>query len=140
MIPSNAADPGIDELYAAWAEAFRRQDLLGIMSLITADYLLWAPGAPPMTRDSLSPRLAAALITYDITPMFEREECLVSGDLAFERGWDVQSIRPRAGGETQTQRQRVFLILQRERDGKWRFARGMSQPGPAPLLDAKPGR
>jgi hypothetical protein len=33
-------------------------------------------------------RLAAALSAYEVTPSFEREERLVAGDLAFERGWD----------------------------------------------------
>jgi len=120
----------IDELYTAWAKAFRRQDVESVLDLLTPDYVLWAAGAPPATADTLAPRLEAAFTTYDITPSFEREERLVSGDLAFERGWDVQQLRPRAGGDMKTLRQRVFLVLRRGRDGKWRFARGMSQPGP----------
>ena len=67
---------------------------------------------------------------YYLVPSFEREEQLVSGDLAFERGWDIQEIHPRVGGDARIHRQRVFLLLQRGRDGKWRFARGMSQAGP----------
>ena len=56
---------------------------------------------------------------------FEREEQIVSGDLAFEQGWDVQTLRPRGGGDGRTQRQHVALVLQRGTDGVWRFARGM---------------
>ena len=123
-------DSGIDELYKAWGDAFRRQDVQAIFELLTSDYVLWPAGAPPMTRDSLEPRLVATLGAYEVTPSFEREERLVNGDLAFECGWDVQQIRPRASGEMKTLRQRVFLILRRGSDGKWRFARGMSQPGP----------
>jgi ketosteroid isomerase-like protein len=67
---------------------------------------------------------------YDVTPSFELEERLVAGDWAFERGWDVQQVRPCNGGEVTTHRHRVFLMLQRGVDGRWRFARGMSQPGP----------
>ena len=40
-------------------------------------------------------------------------------------------VTPRAGGDSITQRQRVFMILRRQIDGRWLFARGMSQPGPA---------
>ena len=87
-------------------------------------------GAAPLTIEALRPRLAAALAAYDIEPSFEREEQIVSGDWAFERGWDVQAVKPRAGGPGHVQRQRVFLILRRGTDGRWRFARGMSQPGP----------
>jgi uncharacterized protein (TIGR02246 family) len=129
--PLIQADPDIDALYAAWREAFQRQDLEAIFDLLTPDYVLWAPGAPPMDRDALRPRLAAALETYEIAPAFECEERIVVGDLAFERGWDIQEARPRAGGDPVSQRQRVFLILRRRSDGRWRFARGMSQPGPA---------
>ena len=130
MAATNKADSRIDALYLAWGDAFRRQDVNAILDLLTPDYVLWAPDAPPMTRESLAPRLAATLGAYEVTPSFEREERLVTGDLAFERGWDVQQIRPRAGGAMKTHRQRVFLILRRGSDGKWRFARGMSQPGP----------
>jgi ketosteroid isomerase-like protein len=128
---SSESDSEIDKLYEAWRDAFRRRDVQAIFDLLTSDYVLWPAGAPSMTRDSLKPRLVAALSAYEITPSFEREERLVAGHVAFERGWDVQQIRPRAGGEIKTQRQRVFLILRRGGDGKWRFARGMSQPGPA---------
>jgi ketosteroid isomerase-like protein len=122
--------PGIDALYTKWRDAFRRRDVDGVLGLLTPDYVLWAPGAPPADAIVLRPQLAAAVAAYDIDPSFECEERLVSGDLAIERGWDVQTVQPRDGGPTQTRRQRVFLVLRRSPDGLWRFARGMSQPGP----------
>ena len=125
------SDPGIEALYSAWREAIRRSDVDAVMNLLTPDYVLWSPGAPPMSREDLAPRLRAALDAYEITPSFEREEQIVSGDLAFERGWDVQDARSRTGGESRSQRSRVFLVLRRGEDGQWRFARGMTQPGPA---------
>jgi uncharacterized protein (TIGR02246 family) len=125
------ADSEIDELYKAWGEAFQRKDVHAILDLLAQDYVLWPTGAPAIDRNSLVPRLAATLRSYDVTPSFERVERLVEGDFAFERGWDVQHFRPYTGGETTTHRQRVFLVLQRGDDGRWRFARGMSQPGPS---------
>ena len=125
------ADTEIDQLYDAWGEAFQSKNVDAILSLLTLDYVLWPTGAPAISRDSLVPRLTATLSTHDVSPSFEREERLVAGDLAFERGWDIQQIRPCDGGEVTTHRQRVFLVLQRGDDGRWRFARGMSQPGPA---------
>jgi ketosteroid isomerase-like protein len=124
-------DSGIESLYTAWREAFKRGDVNAIVGLLTPDYVLWAPGRPPADVSSLRPQLAAALAAYEIDSSFEREERLVAGDLAFERGWDVQVLRPRNGGDALTARQRVFLILRRSPDGRWRFARGMGQPGPA---------
>jgi ketosteroid isomerase-like protein len=126
------SDPQIDDLYRAWSDAFRHEDVGAIIALLTPDYVLWAPGAPPQDADGLRPRFAAALATYEIIPAFECEERLVSGDLAFDRGWDTQSLRLRAGGEFQSYRQRVFLLLRRCSDGVWRFARAMSQAGPSP--------
>jgi uncharacterized protein (TIGR02246 family) len=125
-------DPDIEALYAAWRDAIRRQDIDGVFALLEPDYLLWTPGAAGLTVDSLRPLLAAAFTAYAIEPSFEREEQIVLGDWAFERGWDVQTVTPRAGGPGKVQRQRVFLMLRRGADGRWRFARGMSQAGPTP--------
>src|SRR6266704_3263377 len=59
-----------------------------------------------MRRDSFAALLATTFSAYDVTPSFAREERLVSGDFAFERGWDTQRICPCAGGEVKTQRHR----------------------------------
>jgi uncharacterized protein (TIGR02246 family) len=124
----------IDDLYKAWSDAIRRGDVEAIIELITPDYVLWAPGqAPIVGRDSLREMLAPALSTYDISSSFERTESLVAGDLAVDFGWDVQTVTPRAGGEARAARQRVVLVMRRQPDGRWLFARGMSQPGPVTI-------
>jgi ketosteroid isomerase-like protein len=125
------SEPAIDDLYAAWGDAFRRQDVDAVIALMTSDYLLWTPGAPELDAEALRPRLKAAFAAYEVTSTFECVERLVVGDLAVDRGWDIQRLRPRAGGEELVNRQRVMLVLRRSSDGKWRFGRGMSQPGPA---------
>lgn len=104
---STIADSEIDQLYTAWGEAFQCKHTEAILDLLTPDYLLWPAGAPAMNRESLRPRLAATFNVYDITPSFQREERLVSGDFAFERGWDVQEIRPRGGGENNASAARI---------------------------------
>jgi ketosteroid isomerase-like protein len=118
-------DRGLDALHMAWAEAFRRRDVDAVLALLTDDYVLLTRDAPPMDAAALKPRLLAAFAAYDIEPSFEREERFVSGDLAFEQGWDVQRTRPRAGGNPRAERQHVALLLRRGADGVWRFARGM---------------
>jgi uncharacterized protein (TIGR02246 family) len=121
-------DPEIEALYAAWADAFHREDVDAIFDLLTPDYVLVRAGAPALGQEQLRPLFAAVLQAHRITPAFEREEQIVDGDLAFERGWDIQTVENRADGNTRTQRSHVFLILRRAPDGRWRFARGMSQP------------
>ena len=130
MAAIREVDSGIDALYVDCRDAFAREDINAILELLTPDYVLWAPGTPSTTRASLAPRLATAFSTHYLVPSFEREEQLVSGNLAFEQGWDIQEIRPHAGGDARIHRQRVFLLLKRGSDGKWRFARGMSQAEP----------
>jgi ketosteroid isomerase-like protein len=131
MIGLTEQDSAIDALFAEWRAAYQRKDVDAILALLTQDYLLWAPAAEPIGIDGLKPRLAAALAAFDVEPSYDREERIVSGDLAFERGWDVQHVIPRNGGDVINQRQRVFMILRRDPDGRWRFARGMSQSGPS---------
>jgi ketosteroid isomerase-like protein len=125
------SEPGIDDLYTAWGEAFRLQNVDAIVELMTPDYVLWAPGTAELDPESLRLRLKSAFAAYDITSTFECVERLVAGEVAVDRGWDVQQLRPRSGGEVLVHRQRVMLVLRRSSDGKWRFARGMSQAGPA---------
>ncbi len=121
----------VDDLFTEWRAAFQRKDIVAILSMLTDDYLLWAPATPPIGIDMLRPRLENAFAAYDVEPGYESEERIVSGDLAFERGWDTQEVRPRAGGDAIVQRQRVFMVLRRAADGRWQFARGMSHAGPA---------
>ncbi len=125
------SNSGIDALYLAWRDAFRRGDVDAVLGLLTPDYVLWAPGKPAIGFAELRPLLLAAVEAYEIDSTFECEERIVSGDLAVERGWDVQTIKPRGGGPVQVQRQRIFVVLRRTPEGAWRFARGISQPGPA---------
>lgn len=125
------ADPAIDELYRTWREAFGRGDVTRVLALLTPDYTLWPPGLPLMGIEGLRPQLEAAFATYEIDSSFERVECIVSGDVAIDSGWDVQVVRPKSGGPPLTRRQRVWVILRRDGDARWRFARGIAQPGPA---------
>jgi ketosteroid isomerase-like protein len=125
------SEPGIGQLYIAWAAAFQRQDVDAIVALLTADYVLWATGAVELDAESLRPRLKAAFAAYEITSTFECAERLVAADLAVDRGWDIQRLRPRSGGEQIVHRQRVMLVLRRCSDDRWRFARAISQAGPA---------
>ncbi len=120
----------IDVTHERWRDAYRRRDVEGVLALLTDDYCLWAPGREAMAVSQLEPVLRAALDAYDCSPSFERIELLTSGDLAIDIGWDIQHLTPRAGGPLILQKQRVCVVLRRESDGVWRYARGMAQPGP----------
>ena len=120
----------IDATHDRWREAYRRGDVEAVLALLTDDYCLWAPGREPIAVAELEARLRAAFDAYDCSPSFERIELLTAGDLAIDIGWDVQHLTPRTGGTPIVQKQRVCVVLRREADGVWRYARGMVQPGP----------
>jgi uncharacterized protein (TIGR02246 family) len=132
MPTESESHAAIEAMYSSWIAAFERADIDAILSLLTPDYTLWSPGAPPLVgRDRVRPLLRAALAAHVVVPTFELEERFISGDLAVDVGWDVQAVQPKDGSPARVQRQRVMLVLQRDSVGAWRFARGMSQPGPA---------
>jgi uncharacterized protein (TIGR02246 family) len=129
----NEEGQGIVALHAEWVEAMRESNVARLLSLMHEDYVLWAAGVPPMQgRDAVRPALEAAFSRFEIDPSFVCEARVVEGDLAIERGWDVQVLRPRAGGDEITQRQRVMLVATKGTDGQWRFLWGMSQPSENP--------
>lgn len=70
--------------------------------------------------------MRGAMEKYDISPGFDAVETIVAGDWAFQRGVERMTVTPRAGGESQTREQRALLILRRDGDGRWRYARGMT--------------
>jgi len=125
-------DQAIEALHDRWIRAVQDADIDALILLLTPDYVLWSPGSPPVVGpEAVRLLFEATFEVCDIEPSFELEERIISGDLAVERGWDVQTIRPGDGSAPRTRRQRAFLVLRRGDDGEWRFARGMSQAGPA---------
>jgi ketosteroid isomerase-like protein len=73
----------------------------------------------PMTAEheivALIQRWAAAMAASDTDSL-----------VAFVRGVEYDHLRPRSGGPEVEQSQRSFTLIRREADGRWRFARGMT--------------
>jgi ketosteroid isomerase-like protein len=82
--------------------------------------------------------MSAALAKYSVTQSFEPTETVVSGDWAFQRGIERIRAVPRDGGTPQENVQRALVILRRGDDGRWRYARGMTNglPPSAPSSSA----
>lgn len=121
---------------AAWVAAVAARNAEALRPLLTDDYEVWANAAPPLRGvDAAVEAMGAALARYDIEQAFEPVETVIAGDWAFERGFERMTVVPIGGGPTQTLVQRALLILRRGTDGKWQYARGMtnSLPPTAPL-------
>ena len=70
--------------------------------------------------------MQAAMQRFRIEQGFEPEETVVTGDWAFERGIETMRVTPRDGSPPRTLSQRTVVILRRGSDGRWRYARGMT--------------
>ena len=66
---------------------------------------------------------------------FETLERIVLDGWAFVRGIEHNRVTPK-GGETVEIRQRAFMVLRREEDGSWRFARWMTNLESRPAAPA----
>jgi ketosteroid isomerase-like protein len=121
----NRATP--EDVREAWVAAVASRDPEALRPLLSEDYEVWANGAPPLHgADAAVEAMRAAMDRYHITQSFEPVESVITGDWAFERGVERMTITPVAGGPTQTMTQRALLILRRDADGQWQYARGMT--------------
>jgi uncharacterized protein (TIGR02246 family) len=122
---------GIDKTLKEWAKAIKQGDSAALVSLVTKDGEFWTHGAPPVKgRDALKEAFDKFFTQFSAEQSFIEVERQVSGEWAFLRGLEINILKPRAGGEPTEYRQRAFSILRLEPDGRWRFARGMTNQGP----------
>jgi uncharacterized protein (TIGR02246 family) len=125
----------IDAVRDSWVAAVATGDAAALADLVTPDYEVWAHGAPAMSGPAtVVTAMGAALARYAVTQQFEPIETVVAGNWAFQRGIERMRVEPRDGGPTREMTQRAMLILRRGDDGRWRYARGMTNglpPEPA---------
>jgi len=115
-----------------WVAAVAARDVDAIRSLLTDDYEVWAHGTPPMRGADAAAAMGAALGKFEIAQSFDPIETVVSGDWAFERGIERMVVTSRDGSApARDVSQRALLILHRGADGRWRYARGMTNGLPA---------
>jgi uncharacterized protein (TIGR02246 family) len=121
------ADAEIDQTFAEWEEAGRRGDAETLASLVTDDAEFWSQGRPTMRgRASVLEAFRATFAVYEAAHRWEKIERIVIGDWAFERGHEHNVVVNKSDGTRIEVRQRGFTVLHREADGRWRFARGMT--------------
>lgn len=121
----------IARLRAAWMRAVAVGDAEALRDLLTDDYEVWANAAPPIVGvEGAIAAMRGALARFRIDQRFDAIETIVAGDWAFERGVESMRVTPLAGGEPHDASQRALLVLRRGADGRWRFARGMTNQLP----------
>lgn len=116
----------------AWVQAVADANPNALRDFLADDYEVWAHGAESIRGPAgAAAAMAGALARFDIAQSFEPIETVVCGDWAFERGIETMILTPREGGEPREIVQRALLILQRGSDGRWRYARGMTNGLPS---------
>lgn len=121
----------IQELLDAWRDAMRRGDADALASLVTEDAEFWTHGIAPLVgRQALRDALTPVFIGYEAEQEFDLQELVVSGNFAFMRGMERNTMKAKDGSQLLERRQRAFSIMRRDSDGKWRFARGMTNLPP----------
>ena len=126
-----AVNVEIDVTLRQWASALAEGDLPLLASLVTEDAEFWTHGAASLVgRDALVEAFRPFLEEHTLRQSFEVQERCLGHDWALLRGVETNVLEPRNGGEERVVRQRAFSMLRREGDGRWRFARGMTNQGP----------
>jgi uncharacterized protein (TIGR02246 family) len=140
MTPS-AHDPdlkAIADVRRRWVAAVAANNPSALEDLLTDDYEVWAHGAPAIHGPTGAvAAMTVALQRFKIQQSFEPIESVITGDWAFERGIESLTVTPIEGGPSTDMSQRALLILRRGSDGRWRYARGMTNglpPTASPTL------
>jgi len=121
----------IDSLFARWSAAIASKDVDTLVGLVTEDAEFWSNGAAPLKgRSAVRATFEAFFSRFDFRQDFEFVELIVLADAAFARGIEHNHLHPVAGGEDIEHTQRAFMLILREADGEWRFARGMTNVAP----------
>ncbi|HVT40103.1 MAG TPA: DUF4440 domain-containing protein [Gemmatimonadaceae bacterium] len=134
FVRSDAVEPTDDiaDLHREWVDNVARGNAEGLRDLVTEDYEVWPDGALSLTgRDVVVSSMAGAIALYQVEQVFDSVELVVTGDWAFERGIERITVTQRSGGAAQSRTQRVLLILRRGADGRWRYARGITNNLPS---------
>lgn len=117
---------------AAWQAAVAAGNAEALASLLADDYEVWAHAAPVIRGPAAAvDAMRGAMAQFRIDQRFEPMETVIAGEWAFERGIERMTATPIGGGPERTMSQRALLILRRGSDGRWRYARGMTNGMPA---------
>jgi uncharacterized protein (TIGR02246 family) len=117
----------IDRLFADFSDALRRGDCDALADLVTEDAEFWSPGVPAMRgRDEVRTRMRQACEQYTVERTWDEVERVAGDGFAVSVGIERTLATPRAGGEAIEVVQRGWTMARRGADGRWRFARGIT--------------
>jgi uncharacterized protein (TIGR02246 family) len=117
----------VDQLFADFTDALRRGDCDRIADLVTDDAEFWSPGTPALRgRDHVRTSMREACEKFLVERTWDEIERVSGEDFAVSVGIERTRATPRAGGEPVETVQRAWTMARRGADGRWRFARGIT--------------
>ncbi len=117
----------VDQLFSDFVDALRRGDCDALANLVTEDAEFWTPGMAAMRgRDHVRTAMRAACEKYRIERSWEEVERLTGDDFAVSIGIEKTRAIPIEGGDPVETTQRGWTLARRGSDGRWRFARGIT--------------
>lgn len=124
---------GVDETFVEWETAISEGDVDSLADLVADDAVFWTHGAPELKgRAAVREAFTRAFDAWSMKQTFEEHERIIGDGWVFFRGVEHNTLTPKSGeGAPVNVDQRAFGIMKRGEDGRWRFARGMTNLPPS---------
>jgi ketosteroid isomerase-like protein len=107
--------------------AVTKRDAAALRELLTDDYELWPNAAPPVLGPDAAVQGMHDLISkFRVEETFDLRDSIAAEDVTFQWGIERITLTPVDGGNATTIVQRTMLLFRRDDDGRWRYARGMT--------------
>jgi ketosteroid isomerase-like protein len=127
-----ADERAIREAHEAFIAAINAADLERAFGYLTEDFVGLIERQPTLTKATYRALLAPFLAANRSDYKFSVDERAVAEDWAFERIRYWGTYAARSGGASTQVSWRAIAIWRRDVDGKWRVARYIRTPDPAP--------
>ncbi len=99
-------------------------DAAGLASLYTNDAMLMPPNQTAVSgKQEIQSWFQTTFDQFTSEITLASEELEVVGDWAFDRGFYLIALTPKAGGEATEDRGKYITILRKQVDGSWKLAR-----------------
>ena len=120
---TDAEFKAVESVIDAWIHAANANDPDAMAGLVAEQFEMIPPGAQPAAGAEGLDFLRSFFEQSQLDLECETTELVVSGDLAFQRYVYRQKLTPKSGGEPQTEQGHGIHLLQRQRDGSWKFTK-----------------
>jgi ketosteroid isomerase-like protein len=123
--PDSAADR---KAIAAEAARFQAAENAGSVdkfrSFFVDDLVMMGPNKPPVIGgDSVAALMRVFHNAYTVQVEYTSQEIVVFGDWAFDRGTELYTVTPKAGGAPIRKSGNYLYLYQRQKDGSWKQSR-----------------